>query len=352
MAIASLPFTRRLREWAVALLGCIAAIGLAQGRVGLTEIPGTGGDGPIQVFYPSGSEMAGVRRGPFTVQVAENGSIVQGNRRLIVISHGSGAHPMVQADIALHLVRAGFLVAIPEHAGDNWHDRSKVGTKSWELRPPEVSRAIDALARDTRFAPLFDAQRVGMFGMSAGGHTALTLAGGRWSRARLLAHCEQHLAADFVACTGAAIELKGDGWDNIKLAIARPLIRWSLGSDATWHRHTDVRIRAAVAAVPLAADFDWDSFAPPAIPLGIVQAEQDRWLVPRFHSTALASHCAACEMLASLPGASHGALLAPLPPPEPGLAGRLIADPPGFDRSVLPALYQQIDTFFRKHLLP
>lgn len=343
---------RSLLQLAALLLTAAgASLALAQPRVALTELAGVGGDGPIQVFHPSATEPATVRRGAFAIQVAANGSIAPGNGRLIVVSHGSGAHPMVQADLAIHLARAGYLVALPEHSGDNWHDQSKTGPASWELRPHEVSRAIDAMAADSRFAPLFDAQRVGVFGMSAGGHTALTLAGGRWSRARLLAHCEEHLDADFVACTGAATELRGDLWDGIKKAIARPLIRRDLAGDTAWHGHSDPRIRAAVTAVPFAADFDGSSLAPPAIPLGIVQAEQDRWLVPRFHSMAVVARCPSCDVLASLPNAGHGALLAPLPPATDGLVGRLIADPPGFDRSALPALCQRIDAFFRKHLL-
>jgi len=49
-----------------------------------------------------------------------------------------------------------------------------------------------------------------MYGMSAGGHTALTLAGGRWSPARFTKHCEAHIAEDFAACVGLATQLRGN----------------------------------------------------------------------------------------------------------------------------------------------
>ncbi len=335
-----------------AALALAASTTLAHASIGLTELPATQTDGPVTIFHPSTSVAASTRRGVFTVNVAANGTVVPGNGRLVIISHGSGAHPMVQADIAQHLVRAGYIVALPEHAGDNWHDSSKVGPESWKLRPLEVSRAIDALVRDPRFGPLFDASRVGVFGMSAGGHTALTLAGGRWSKARLLAHCEANLTEDFVACTGAATELSGNGLDGLKKAIAMPLIRRSLAGDAHWNGHTDPRIRAVVSGVPFAADFDPASLSSPAVPLGIVQAEQDRWLVPRFHSAALLANCPVCETVASLPTAGHGALLSPLPPEPGGLVGRLVADPPGFNRAELPAVYQRVEAFFHRHLLP
>jgi len=62
---------------------------------------------------------------------------------------------------------------------------SAVGPDSWKRRPAEVSRAIDAVGQDARFAPLLALDKVGMYGMSAGGHTALSLAGGRWSPAAI-----------------------------------------------------------------------------------------------------------------------------------------------------------------------
>lgn len=99
-----------------------------------------------------------------------------GNGRLVVISHGSGGSAWVYVDLASTLVADGFIVALPEHSGDNYKDKSGVGPEIWR-RPAEVSRAIDAVARGARFAPLLRLDKVGMYGMSAGGHTALTLAG-------------------------------------------------------------------------------------------------------------------------------------------------------------------------------
>src|SRR5690349_24648625 len=76
--------------------------------------------------------------------------------------------PWVHADLARTLVEAGFVVALPEHQGDNYRDMSKVGPASWKRRPAEVSRAIDAVSRDARFASLLSADKVGVYGMSAG----------------------------------------------------------------------------------------------------------------------------------------------------------------------------------------
>src|SRR5258706_2912839 len=148
----------------------------AQAAVGLTEIVGTDGDGPVTVYYPSNGEAQPVARGPFTLNVALQGAPVRGNGRLIVISHGSGGSPSVHFDLARALVEQGFVVAIPEHSGDNYKDMSKVGPESWKRRPAEVSHAIDVVGQDPRFAPVLALDKVGMYRMSAGGHTALTLA--------------------------------------------------------------------------------------------------------------------------------------------------------------------------------
>ncbi len=42
------------------------------------------------------------------------------------------------------------------------------------VRPRDVSRTIDSVAADPRFAAFLALDKVGMYGMSAGGHTALT----------------------------------------------------------------------------------------------------------------------------------------------------------------------------------
>ena len=336
------------------LLGGLFCLSTAcsQAGVGLTELPGLEGDGPITLFYPASSDDRPVQRGPFMLNLAAQGQPTRGNTRLVVISHGSGGSPWDQADLARSLVGAGFVVAIPEHRGDNYKEPSHPGPASWKLRPTEVSRAIDALAQDARFAPLLALDKVGMYGMSAGGHTALTLAGGRWSPDRLRQHCEAHIAEDFAACVGLFTQLKGNWLDGIKKAVALGVIRQRL-ADAKQYTYHDQRIQAVAAGVPFAADFDTASLAAPRVPLGLVSAGQDKWLAPRFHSGAVLQACTPCERIADLPTAGHGALLSP-PPPAAVLgkiAADLLADPPGFERSQMPAVQRQITAFFRQHLL-
>ncbi|APW44884.1 alpha/beta hydrolase family protein [Rhodoferax saidenbachensis] len=340
---------RRLQLPAIATL-CLWACQSWAG-MGLTELPAMDTEGPVTLMYPSAAAHQTVQRGPYTLQAAPDAAPQRGNGRLIVLSHGSGGAPWVHTALARHLVEAGYTVAFPEHVGDNWHDTRNVGPVSWQRRPLEVSHAIDAVAQDPRFAPLLDFTQVGMWGMSAGGHTALTLAGGRWSSAQLLAHCETHLADDFATCTGGITRLDGGLLDGLKKAIARVLIRWHL-RDTQWHQHTDPRIRAVVAGVPFAVDFDLASLTQPVVPLGLIQAQSDAWLLPTFHSGPVIAACRSCETLADLPRAGHGALLEPLPVNPPGWLVPLLADAPDFDRATtLADLYPRVSAFFDRHLL-
>ena len=342
-------------RWCLALLAaaCALAAVVAEAAVGYTELPAVAGDGPVTVFYPTRGDEAPFQRGPFAMSFAVAAEPARGNGRLVVMSHGSGGSPWVHSDLARALVDAGFVVAMPEHRGDNQKDHATPGPVSWKLRPAEGSRAIDAVAHDTRFATLLSFDAVGMYGMSAGGHTALSLAGGRWSPASFGAHCEAHIDADFPACVGLATALTGGAFDGLKKAVALRVIGRRF-DDSAWQTHTDPRIRAIVAGVPFAADFDMATLAAPRVPLGLVTAAQDRWLAPAFHSGAVLKACAACERVADLPGAGHGALLSPAPPAavlEPTLAA-LLADPPGFDRGILAEVDRRIVAFFAKHLFP
>ena len=156
----------------------------------------------------------------------------------------------------------------------------------------------------------------------------------------------------FVLCVGLATQLSGGVFDGLKKTVAMWIVRGKL-DDPTWYAHTDPRIAAVVAGVPFAADFDTASLAAPKVALGLVTAQRDVWLVPRFHSAPVLKACAKCELVADFPTGGHGALLSPPPPKLGGLIGELINDPPGFDRAKeVPEANRRIVEFFRKHLLP
>lgn len=339
-----------LRPLLASLALCLTAHAAPMGE--LTLPPDESG-GAVTVFYPTAEPARPVRRLVFDLMLAPGAAPQPGNGRLVVISHGSGGNPWVNGTVAQALVDAGFVVAAPSHRGDASRDSGSPGPDSWKRRPAEMSRAVDRVAADPLFAGL-KLDRVGGYGMSAGGHTVLSLAGGVWSPERFRAHCEAHLAEDFPACVGLATRLTGGWLDGLKLWLAQRVLNWKFGGDAAPQSHQDPRFAAVVAGVPFAADFDPASLARPRVPLGLVTVGQDRWLPARWHSDVILAACGGCERLADLPEAGHGALLAPPPPPAAlgELACALICDPEGFDRpAATPRWVVPTVDFFRRHLL-
>jgi predicted dienelactone hydrolase len=330
----------------------IAAPALAQApNLGFAQLPQANG-GQTTLFYPTSALEERVTRGPFEFSWATNAAPVKGNSHLIVISHGSGGSPWVHVDLARALVVRGYVVAMPQHEGDNYQDASTPGPVSWAKRPIEVTRAIDLVARHAPFDKLVTVDQVGVFGGSAGGHTALSLAGGEWSFSRFRDHCAQHIENDFSSCVGSITLLRGNWFDAVKLWFARRIIAFRF-ADETLQRHVDPRVKAAVAMVPFAADFDVSSLAKPRIALGLVIAAKDVNQIPKFHVDAVREACEPrCEVVMNLSQASHGAMLSPLPPLAAGsIAALLLSDPPAFDRTrELPKLHALIADFFDRHL--
>lgn len=328
----------------------LATAGAVHAGMGWTELPAGEELGPVTVFYPTAAAERPTTIGPFVLALAADAAPLRGNGRLVVVSHGTGGSTWVHADLARALVAAGFVVALPLHRADNFRDRSDA-PGALERRPREVSAVIDRLASEPRFAPLLALDRVGVFGFSAGGHTALTLAGGRWSYDRFRRHCDERLADDFAFCVGPITALNGGALDGFKQWMARLVIGLRFRDDVP-RGHEEPRIAAVVAAAPAAAVFDVATLAAPRVPLALATAGEDRWLVPRFHAERVLQACAACERLVELPDAGHGVYLSPKPPGLEGRLAELLDDAPGFDRAALPAAHARIAAWFLARLAP
>lgn len=339
------PSSRLLCAWAW-LLSAAAHAGM-----GIVERVGEPGRLPITAFYPTEQTEQTLNKGPFEFPLAPNATPSPGPHPLVVISHGSGGSPWVHVDLARTLVNNGFVVVMPEHRGDNHKDFSDPGPNSWKLRPHEVSQAIDLIAQDPLLGSVTSTAQVAMYGGSAGGHTALTLAGGQSSPARFRDHCEAHIAEDFSSCVGFTTRLTGGWMDGVKKQVALAVIRYRF-NDTTTHSHQDPRIRAIIAAVPFAADFDLTTLVTPAVPLGLILARQDINQIPHFHGLAVQRICTTCTTVADLPKAGHGVMLSPLPPlgATHSIAFQLLSDPPGFERKQLSALHQKVADFFKQHM--
>jgi predicted dienelactone hydrolase len=137
---------------------------------------------PLLLMYPSDSSSKEVNLGPFTINSTSEASILDGEFPLVIISHGTGGTHLGYLTIAQHLVEHGYVVAMPEHYGNNRNNNDLEGTlENLEVRPRHISLAIDFLWSDLLLKSHLN-NKVALIGHSMGGYTALAVAGGEpWS---------------------------------------------------------------------------------------------------------------------------------------------------------------------------
>jgi predicted dienelactone hydrolase len=134
---------------------------------------------------------------------------VQSQVPVIIISHGLGSDSSNFEYLATHLASHGFAVVVPNHPGsDTKQLRSLLGGSTSEVaqadefknRPLDVKYILDQLQElsrtDARFKGRLNLQRVGVFGQSFGGYTALALAGAKINFGQLQKDCQPKALKD------------------------------------------------------------------------------------------------------------------------------------------------------------
>lgn len=343
------------------------ASSVSQAQVGMRQIQS--GDMPITVVYPTATATQPFTQGAFIIQVAHNAvplAASTGKRALIVLSHGTAGSALPDYGLAATLARAGFVVAQPQHRGDNWQDFSRAGPESWKTRPHDVVDAIDAVAQDPVLAALVNTKRVGVHGMSAGGVTGLALAGAQWRMLNVVQHCAHHLDEDIGFClNGLAQHPAQQVLRKSQYSLARMLIeanapssfttlQGGLSTDASSDPRPDQRIAAVSLLVPVAAIFSPESLARIRIPVGLTTAGNDGVLLPRFHSGHVLAHCKTCTVLTDHPNAGHFDWLSPWPA---SVAQSIAATQmrgglpnPGFTDGERQTAFDRIALFFKQQL--
>src|SRR2546427_3698505 len=179
----------------VLLCLCFAVEAALSSNVGYRRIEiqdtATGETFPVAIWYPTDAQPSVLAFGPYTMRVARDAAPAEGKFGLVVISHGSGGGALDHRDLAMALASGGYVVAAPMHPRDNFQDMSGVGSVSvWTGRPKQVSRVIDRVLEDKALGPHIQRERIGVVGHSAGGYTALSLAGAQPSMNLLVQHCK------------------------------------------------------------------------------------------------------------------------------------------------------------------
>lgn len=108
----------------------------------------------------------------------------------IVMSHGAGGNAGQFGWIAAQLADAGHVVILPNHPGTTTGNASAAAAvRVWE-RPADVSAVLDEITGNPDTYPFIDPGRIAVLGFSAGGYTAMALAGARVDPDRLQRFCD------------------------------------------------------------------------------------------------------------------------------------------------------------------
>jgi predicted dienelactone hydrolase len=317
----------------------------------------------VALYYPTSATARAVPMGPFTVTAAIGSAPAATVKGLIVLSHGTGGAELGHSSLAQALAQSGYLVAALRHPGDNWQDtslRDGPGAGRYlERRPQQVSQLIDALLQDPlwkdRIASDSRGPRVGAVGHSAGGYTVLALAGGEPDMNRMFAHCDAQRQADPIFCGVGKLQLPAPApaatatAAATSTAAAAPARTANATFEQTKAVLTDPRVRAVVALAPLGVPFIGASLARITVPTLIYEAEQDRYLVPRFHSGWIVQNLPATPQTQrlSVPSAWHFVFMDTPSMPLPSPDGDIGADPSGFKRAAfLEQLGRALPAFF------
>ena len=262
-------------------------------------------------FYPSVDDESVTRIQGFPVEASEDATMAMGRFPLLMLSHGNTGTPLAQHDLATSLARKGFVVVAVLHPGDNTVDHSRVGSLSNLYgRPLQISEAISAALMDPLLSPYISARRVGVIGYSAGGETALILAGAEPDLQRLRQYCVER-PQDRDACLKQG-ELLADREDL--------------------HAQADPRVGALMLMAPLGLMFGRQTLADVHVPVLLYSGDGDELLAIDKNAEALARKLPDVSEFKLLAGAGHFVFMAPCDDMQRATQPGLCTDAVGVDR--------------------
>jgi predicted dienelactone hydrolase len=156
----------------------------------------------LALWYPATADETAVRHMGVASSAARNAPFASdGPFPLVMMSHGSEGHRFVHFWLAEYLARRGYIVAVPQHTGDNYIDASDARSLTIiERRPREMRQALDLLLAHDDIAPHIDPARISALGHSAGGATVLKLAGWHFDACAWMHYCNLNSDDDGVIC--------------------------------------------------------------------------------------------------------------------------------------------------------
>ncbi len=292
----------------------------------------------IGIWYPSGAPSPAAPNTPFGQALAFDSEPVGNDLPLVILSHGNSGWMGSHADTALALAEAGYVAVAITHADDNVRNEGVSPTLWMVSRPAEVVASIDYVLQEWSGAEHVSAERIGVFGFSAGGYTALAAAGAVPDIDLAIQHCDSH-PAEFLCVIGLVEEISNNNPVENLSEFSR-----------------DARIKAiSIAAPAFGFAFDTEALAAVDVPVQIWSGSLDE-RVPDGSNGALIEAALSGESEVELVnGAGHFAFLAPCNPElessNPQVWQMVCEDSPGFDRAAFHVSFnKKIVSFFDKAL--
>jgi predicted dienelactone hydrolase len=311
-----------------AIILCLTAT-LARGAgIRTIDMPANA-DGPAlvgAVWYPCALPPGEANLGKITLPGVKECPPPDRKLPLVVISHGRKGNFLGHLDTNEVLADAGFVVAAINHPGDTAADLSRTDDLwIYVQRPSDIKRLIDFMVGASVLAPSIDSERIGVFGFSRGGYTALAVIGANPDWANVTDLCRQ-----FTTHVCEQIRAK------------------EFPTQPVTH---DPRIKAAVIADPLSVFFTADSFGAVGIPIQLWASEHGGDGVQPHSVEVVDRNLPRKHEYHVVPNAGHFAFLAPCPPALAKEVPGICVDAPGFDRATFHKQFNaNVLEFFRTHL--
>ena len=321
---------------AIAAFGIVMLVATPALSAGFEQVmvPDPGGAAlEVGIWYPSKALAAPQRLGLFEQTVADGGAVAGRDLPLIVMSHGTGGSFEGHYDTALALADAGFVVAAVTHTGDNYREQIQLGRL--ENRPRHIKVLIDYMLASWQHHDALDPSRIGMFGFSAGGFTALVAIGGTPDMRTVAPYCAAH----------------PDEWSCRMLKDRK--INVSANITGQWNWVHDRRIVAAVIASPaLGYAFSAEALSSVTVPIQLWRGDSDEILPHPNYAQAIYDRLPVKPEYHVVPNAGHFAFLAPCTPALAAVAPQICRDPQGFDRAAFHREFDPAVVAFFKAKLP
>lgn len=287
---------------------------------------------PMQAlaFYPAQGHAQVIHIDGYALEVAEEAPLAAGRFPMLVVSHGNTGSPLALHYLATSLARQGYVVVAVVHPGDNARDPSRLGTLSNLYgRPLQVSAAITAARSDAMLGPGLNSGKVGLIGYSAGGETALILAGARPDLDRLREYCLER-PDDHDACKTHGVLIA----DRSELAP-----------------QADPRVGAVTLMAPLSLLFGRHALADVHVPVLIYSGDKDQLVAVDRNAQALARKLPVTPDYRLLAGAGHFVFMARCDAEQARRMAALCKDAEGVDRRhIHRSLQRDTAAFFEQAL--